>query len=109
VSDASLLFVALGAVAFFLGLRGSIRLTRRYFDVRTKLVGRERLLLGSICVVAWIITVAAGYFDAASTLRVLGYTLPVGTPFVSIVIASLVLFIPVGLDYVVNRIARVPE
>jgi len=107
VNDAAL-FVCLGAIAFILGLRGSIRLTSRYLDVKTLLVCRERLLLGSIVVVAWVITVAAGYFDAVSTVRLLGITLPSGTPFVSILLASIVLFIPVGLDYVVDRVARVP-
>jgi hypothetical protein len=76
--------------------------------VRALLIGRERMLLGSLVVVAWVITVAAGYFDGVSAIRLLGYTLPAGTPIVSIIFASIVLFIPSGLDYVVNRVARVP-
>jgi hypothetical protein len=104
----ALLFIGLGSVAFLFGVRGSVRLTRRYLDVKTLLVGRERMLLGSLVLVAWIITTAAGYFDVISIVRLLGYTLPPGMPIVSILVASVVLFIPSGLDYVVNRVASVP-
>lgn len=102
------LFVVLGAAAFLLGLRGSIRLTRRYRAVTGHLLPRERLILGSLAIVAWVITIAAGWFDGLSILRLDGAELPRWTPFVSVVVASVVLFIPVGLDYVVNRVARVP-
>lgn len=101
-------FVVLGAVAFALGLRGSIRLSRRYRDVSGELVQRERLILGSFVVVAWVITFAAGYFDLLSGRRILGFAPFEWTPVASIVIASIILFIPAGLDYVVGRVARVP-
>jgi len=102
------LFVIFGGVAFFLGLRGSVRLTRRYIDVDEHLVPRERLILLSFVVVAWLITGAAGYFDLLSARRVLGYAPFEWTPILSIVIASLILFIPAGLDWVIGRVARVP-
>lgn len=108
MSDGSV-FVVLGAAAFFLGLRGSVRLTRRYIDVSSALVARERLILVSFVVVAWIITGAAGYFDLLSARRILGFQPFEWTPFTSIVIASVILFIPAGLDYVVTRVARVPR
>ena len=102
------IFVILGAAAFFLGLRGSVRLTRRYLDVTVALIPRERLILASFVVVAWLITGAAGYFDLLSARRILGYAPFDWTPIASIVIASVILFIPAGLDYVVSRVARVP-
>lgn len=95
-------------IAFFVGLRGSIRLQRRYVDVRDQLVRRERLLLQSIVTVAWIITVAAGFFAAVSARRILGLDALDWTPFAALIVATAVLFIPAGLDYVVGLVARVP-
>jgi hypothetical protein len=108
VSSGTTAFVVLGSVAFIFGLRGSIRLTRRYVDVSVRLVQRERAILGSFVVVAWLITIGAGFFDAVAARRLLGFTALDWTPVASIVIASLILFIPAGLDYVVDRVARVP-
>lgn len=101
-------FVAVGAFAFLFGLRASVRLTRRYRDVSPLLISRERLILGSFVVVAWSITFAAGFFDGLSARRLLGFDPIQWTPFVSILVASAILFIPVGLDMVVSRVARVP-
>lgn len=101
-------FIILGACAFLLGLRGSVRLTGRYKDVQSELIPRERLLLASLVGVSWLITLAGGYFLALSIRRSLGYPPFEWTPFTSILVASAVLFIPAGLDYVVSRIARVP-
>ncbi len=108
MSDGTYLFIVLGVAAFVLGLRGSIRLTRRYRDVTGELIPRERAILGAFVVVAWLITGAAGYFDLLSGRRILGYAAFDWTPIASIIIASLILFIPAGLDYVVGRVARVP-
>lgn len=102
------LFVVVVAIAFVLGLRGSVRLTRRYADVSALLVRRERAILGSFVIVAWLITGAAGFFGALSARRLLGYEAIDWTPFASVIVASVILFIPVFLDYVVDRVARVP-
>ena len=106
--DSSVAFVIAASVALILGLRGSVRLSRRYASVSAVLDGRERTVLGSIAVTAWIITLAAGYFVVVSARALLGFERLPWTPFVSILIAAIVLFIPVGLDYVVERVARVP-
>lgn len=101
-------FLLLTGLAFLAGLRGSWRLTRRYRDVSSQLLRRERLLLGAIVGVAWIITATSGYFAFFSARRLLGYPPVDWTPAVSAVIATLVLFIPAGLDYIVGLVARVP-
>lgn len=101
-------FLVIFSVAFLLGLRGSWRLTRRYRDVRDQLIDRERLILLSIVVVSWVITVAAGYFGVLSVRTIAGFErIPQLVP-VSVLISSGVLFIPAFLDAVVDRVARVP-
>lgn len=101
-------FVVVAVIAFILGLRGSVRLTKRYASVSPLLDGRERTILGSIAVTAWIITLAAGYFAAMSARRLMGFDPVEWAPVAGILIASVVLFIPAGLDHVVERVARVP-
>lgn len=101
-------FVIAAAIAFVLGLRGSVRLTKRYHDVTLLLVARERLILGSFVGVSWIITLAGGWFVFTSARRLLGFPALDWTPLVSLLIASIVLFIPAALDYLVDRVARVP-
>lgn len=101
-------FVVAAAIAFVLGLRGSVRLSRRYHDVSALLVPRERLILGSFVAVAWVITLAGGWFVATSARRLLGFEPLDWTPLASLLVASVVLFIPAGLDFIVDRVARVP-
>lgn len=107
MSDAWI-FILLGACAFILGLRGSIRLSRRYVDVRTLLVDRERLFLLSLVWVSWVITFAGGFFVLLSARRVIGLEPLPFSPILSILVAATILFIPAGLDQVVSRVARVP-
>lgn len=101
-------FLIVTIIGFVLGLRGSIRLSRRYHDVAPELIRRERLLLASIVGVAWIITFAAAWFAFFSARRLLGFAAIDWTPVGSLVIATFVLYIPAGLDYVVGLVARVP-
>ena len=108
MNDGARWFLFVTIAAFALGLRGSLRLRRRYIDVSDQLVNRERLLLASIVGVSWTITVAAGYFAFVSARRLLGYGALEWTPVVSLVIATMILCIPAALDYIVGLVARVP-
>lgn len=108
MNDPARWFLLLTGVAFLAGLRGSWRLTRRYRDVSPQLLRRERMLLGAIVGVAWLITASAGYFAFFSVRRILGFPPVDWTPAASVAIATAILFIPAGLDYVVGLVARVP-
>ena len=108
MTDGARLFLVVTAIAFILGLRGSLRLHRRYVDVAGQLVRRERLLLASIVGVSWTITAAAGYFAFVSARRIFGFEALEWTPIVSLVVATVILLIPAALDYVVGLVARVP-
>lgn len=99
--------VVFGIVAI-LGLRGSIRLTARYRAVADELDEREQWVLGSFAVVAWTITVVAGYFGVLAVRRLLGFEAIGGLTIVSAVLATVVLLVPAFLDYVVDRVTRVP-
>lgn len=98
----------MSVVAFALGLRGSVRLTRRYRAVRPLLAKHEREILLAFVVVAWLITSGAGYFGYLSARRLLGFGPLDWTPIVSVLLASAVLLIPAFLDHIVSRVARVP-
>lgn len=102
-------FVLLGAIAVILGIRGSVRLTHRYLDAARILIPRERLLLGALVVVCWLITIVGAYFVVISARRIAGFDALEWSPFASIVLASAVLFIPAALDFVIERIARLPK
>lgn len=100
-------YLALFVIVGVLGIRGSWRLTRRYHDVSSQLVDRERLILLAFVIVAWLITVAAAYFGFLTVRRMLGFEpLPELAP-VSAVIAFGIFLIPAFLDAVVDRVARV--
>lgn len=101
-------YVVLFAVVVILGVRGSVRLTRRFVAVHDRLDDRETWVLGSYVIVAWAITAAAIYFGGLSVRRLLGYEPIDSLQFVSAVVAAVVLLIPAFLDYVVDRVARVP-
>jgi len=76
--------------------------------VNSQLDDRETLILRAVVIVAWTITIAALYFGFLAVRRLLGYEpLPELVP-VSAVIAIGVLLIPAFLDYIVERVARVP-
>lgn len=102
------LFVALGAAAVLLGLRGSIRLHRRYVDVRDQLIDRERWLLAAIVTVAWLVTIVGGYLVVMTGRRLFGLPAFDWAPIVTILCAEAILLIPAFLDWVVTRVARVP-
>ena len=105
--DAWVYAVLFGIAAIF-GLRGSVRLTRRYRDVRSRLDSREALILLAIVIVSWVITITAFYFGGLSVRRLLGFeSIPELVP-ISALLAIGVLFIPTFLDAVVDRVARVP-
>lgn len=90
-------------VAGLLGIRATWRLWRLFtFDSES----RQQLLLFALAVVATVITAAAVFYGIAAAFRIAGVTLPPGTPFVSIALASAVLLIPAFLEWVVGRIAK---
>lgn len=101
-------YAVLFAVVAVLGLRGSVRLTARYRAVRDQLDDRERSVLEAFAIVSWVITIAALYFGALAVRRLLGFEPLPGLTAASAVIATLVLLIPAFLDFVVDRVARVP-
>jgi len=101
-------YAVLFGIVAILGVRGSWRLTSRYMFVNSQLDDRETLILRAVVIVAWTITIAALYFGFLAVRRLLGYEpLPELVP-VSAVIAIGVLLIPAFLDYIVERVARVP-
>lgn len=106
-------YLVLFAVTAILGYRGSFRLTRRFRlaagGSTDRMTYNERLLLGSIVVVAWVVTIAATYLGVLSIRRVLGFESVAFLAPVSILVAMGVLLIPAGLDLVIERIARLPE
>lgn len=101
-------FLVLGIVALPLGLRGSIRLTRRYRDVRGQLDSRERLILLTFVVLAWAALAIGIYLVVLAGRRVLDMAPLEWTPVVTLVIAAGILYLPAVLDFVIERVARVP-
>ena len=98
----ALLVFGLGLV---LGVRGSVRLSVRLRRIWPEQDWQERLLLAAFVVTAWVIVVFALYVVAASIARLAGFVPP---PFIGLVLAAAVLFIPAFLDMVVDRIAKSP-
>ena len=101
-------FAAVALIAFVLGLRGSVRLSQRYRAVSPLLLEHEREILLAFVIVAWLVTVAAGFFGLIAARRLIGYAPLEWTPLVQVLLASAVLLIPVFLDHIVSRVARVP-
>lgn len=102
------IFAVLFVIAAIFGLRGSIRLTRRYLDVRDQLDWRESAILLLLAGVAWSITVAASFYGFLAVRTVLGLPRIEGIAPLSATIAIMVLFLPTLIDAVVDRVARVP-
>jgi len=101
-------YAALFGIVAILGLRGSWRLAARYASVRSQLDDRETWILRAIVIVSWVITLAALYYGLLAVRRLLGFeSLPELVP-VSVIVAIAVLLIPAFLDYIVERVARVP-
>lgn len=108
MSEQAIAFVFVLLVASVLGVRASYRLTRRYRGVRELLDERERTVLGTFVVVAWMITFVALVLGLLAARRLFGFeAVPWGST-VTLLLASFVLLIPAGLDYVVERVSRVP-
>ena len=102
------IYVVLFGIAAIFGLRGSVRLTQRYRDVRNQLDRREALILMAIVAVSWVITLAAVFYGVIAVRRLLGYDYITELVPVSAFLSIGILFIPTFLDAVVDRVARVP-
>lgn len=104
----SWVYAVLFGIASILGLRGSIRVTRRYVAVRDSLMLRESSILLLLVFICWVITGAALWFGILNVRRLLGFEpLPELIP-ISALIATVILFVPTLVDVVVDRVARVP-
>jgi hypothetical protein len=101
-------YVVLFVIAAIFGLHRSTRLTRRYADVRDRLDFRESWILFAIVAVSWAVTLAACWYGVLALLRLAGLEPLAEAAIVSSLIATIVLFIPLFLDAVVERVARVP-
>lgn len=101
-------FAVVALIAFVLGLRGSVRLSRRYRAVSPLLLQHEREILLAFVVVAWLVTVAAGFFGLIAARRLVGFAPLDWAPVAQVLLASAVLLIPAFLDHIVSRVARVP-
>lgn len=108
MTDQAVTFTVVLAIAAILGVRATYRLTRRYRAVRERLTIREREILGAFVGVSWVITLVALYFGFIAARRVLGLEALAWTPTVSLLLSSIVLLLPAALDYIVDRVARVP-
>jgi hypothetical protein len=104
-AEATAGLIVLG-VAFLLGVRSVYRLWALWLHDE---LTRRNPLLAAFAIIAFIITVASGFFGATSLRRVLGYEpLPYG-PLVALVLAAIVLLIPVWLDLLISLVAREEE
>lgn len=101
-------YIALGVFVLGLafGLRGCVRLTRRYLGVRPLLDPRDASLLLGMVVVAWIVFLSASYAGVRALARVAGIETPEWTALIGAFLAAGVLFVPTILDAVVQRVAR---
>jgi Mn2+/Fe2+ NRAMP family transporter len=97
---------AVFVVACLVGLRSTLRLARIYRDVAPALPARDRMILQAFVVVAGSITTASGIFGALAVRRLLGFPPLSWSPFITVVVATIVLFLPLYLEQVVQRIAR---
>lgn len=94
--------IAMLGLAFAGGLRSTIRLWRLW---RRDEETRRSLILAAFAWIALVITSAAAFFGALAVRRALGFQPFPWSPLVSVVVASIVLFIPIALDWLVDRIA----
>lgn len=93
-------------LAFVIGLRSSIRITSTYRSIRTVLAGPEELIAFAFVVVAWTVTLAAGWYGVVGVMRVADFNIPAESAIVSLLVAVFVLALPPFLDYVLEYIAR---
>lgn len=99
-------YAALFVAAFLVGVRSSIRLTGRYLRIAPSLRRADRMIPGLWVFIAWAITVAAGWFGAIAVWRLFGNAPVEWSPPISAGIATLILFLPLVIERVVDRIAR---
>lgn len=107
MNDEQFILVLFFGVAAFFGVRDSLRVTQRYLDVKTALDWRERLVLMLLVFICWTITIAAAWYGILAVRRALGFE-PLGFVAIpiSIVISSLILFVPSIIRAVLEFIAR---
>lgn len=101
-------FASIFVIAGVFGIRGSVRVTRRYIGVRDELQWRERWILLLLAGTCWVITTAALFYGFLSVRTLLGFERFVGLAPISVLLAAVILFLPTVIDYVVERVARVP-
>lgn len=101
----AVLFAALFVAAFIVGVRSSRRLTKRYRDVAPRLLPTDRLILRSIVIAAWTITIAAGWFGGLAVRALFGFERLAWAPPVGVLLSTAVLFLPKLLDYAVEKVA----
>jgi hypothetical protein len=95
------LAVAVLASTFVLGVRSTWRLWRLH---RGEDQSPRNLITGAFVTVAFVVTLAAGYYGFLSARRVLGFEPLPGAALVSVLVAAVVLLIPSFLDWTVGRI-----
>lgn len=93
-------------VGFLVGLRSTVRLTARYKTVAPSLMPREGLILQAFVVVSGSITIAAGFFGALAVRRLLGFDPLTWSAPLTVLLSAIVLFLPLYLERVVDRVAR---
>jgi hypothetical protein len=104
----SWIYAVLFGIAAIFGLHGSVRVTRRYRAVTFDLDWRERMVLLLLVGICWVITTTAFYVGILSIRQLLGFErLPQLIPLTSL-LATLILFVPTVIDFVVTRVSRVP-
>lgn len=103
-----IVYVLMFVIASVLGLRGSVRVTRRFraASANNAMTAPERLLLGVLVVVCWTITAAALYLGFLSVRRLLGFEALGFLAPVSFVVALGVLLLPAAIDAVITKIAK---
>lgn len=101
---------ALAFVVFFaLGVRASVRLSRRYKDSREGIEPRNRPILATIVLASWIVTLTSGWIGTLSLIRLFTGRTFEWTPPVTLLLAVLVISIPVLFDLVLNRVAGLSD
>ena len=86
-----------------LGVRATIRLWRRvFFNEET----RRSPILRALAIVATILTLAALWFGWLAVRRLIGLAPVQEAAEVSLAISAIVLLIPAGIDWLVDRIER---
>lgn len=103
IVGSALLFLA----AFGVGIRETWRMWRRYRTTMPLLAEPEAyLLLWALTVTCLVVTGSAGFFGILALRHLLGFGGEHYVPLLSLVVASAVLFIPLFLGWVADRISE---